>query len=188
MSSDHDLDDIGNLRDIEQRGDARCDILARRVGREQDMAVSARKADDQGGYAFGQLVRVGGAVSSDHLGNTRDLCGFDGSAGATAFSGNQHMHVAGNSGGGGDGVQNDGNDCRIIVIGDDQDCHQMTPASFLSLSTSSATDSTFTPPSRFAGSVTLSVVRRGATSTPRSSGLISSMGFFFAFMMFGSDA
>jgi hypothetical protein len=89
------------------------------------MAVSARKADDQRGYAFGQLVRVGGAVSSDHLGNTRDLCGFDGSAGA-AFSGNQHMHVAGNSGGGGDGVQNDGNDCRIIVIGDDQDCHQMT--------------------------------------------------------------
>ena len=41
---------------------------------------------------------------------------------------------------------------------------------------------------RLGGSVTFSVFRRGATSTPRSAGSRVSSGFFFAFMMLGSEA
>ena len=43
-----------------------------------------------------------------------------------------------------------------------------------------------TPALRLGGSVTFSVFRRNATSTPRSAGFNVSSGFFFAFMMFGS--
>lgn len=44
------------------------------------------------------------------------------------------------------------------------------------------------PASLAAGSTTLSTVTRGATSTPRSSGVNTSIGFFFAFIIFGKDA
>ena len=56
------------------------------------------------------------------------------------------------------------------------------------LSTSSATEPTLIPAERFGGSTTFSVVSRGVTSTPRSSGFSVSTGFFFAFMMLGSEA
>ena len=55
-------------------------------------------------------------------------------------------------------------------------------------STSSATEATFLPAWRFGGSATFSMVRRGAGSTPRSAGLMVSIGFLRAFMMFGSEA
>jgi hypothetical protein len=41
---------------------------------------------------------------------------------------------------------------------------------------------------RAGGSVTLSTVSRGLTSTPRSPGDSTSSGFYFAFMMLGSEA
>ena len=47
---------------------------------------------------------------------------------------------------------------------------------------------TLMPALRFGGSVTVTVARRGATSTPRSAGFTTSIGFFFAFMMLGSVA
>ena len=65
---------------------------------------------------------------------------------------------------------------------------QMTPASLRSLSTSSSTLLTSTPPLRTGGSTTCSTVSRGFTSTPVSSIFSVSMGFFFAFMMLGSVA
>ncbi len=65
---------------------------------------------------------------------------------------------------------------------------QSTPASLRSLSTSSSTLPTLMPASRFGGSVTLSLVRRGVRSTPNSDAAFLSSGFFFAFMMFGSEA
>ena len=64
----------------------------------------------------------------------------------------------------------------------------MTLASPRSLATSSFTSATLPPPLRLAGSVTLSVVSRGATSTPSVAGLVTSSGFFLAFMMLGSVA
>ena len=44
------------------------------------------------------------------------------------------------------------------------------------------------PAERLGGSATFSVFRRGVGSTPRSSGYTVSSGFFFAFMMLGSEA
>lgn len=55
-----------------------------------------------------------------------------------------------------------------------------TPASFFSLSSSSSTDLSTTPPLRTAGSETDRTVMRGLRSTPVSSALIASMGFFLA--------
>src|SRR5450759_5407416 len=75
--------------------------------------------------------------------------------------------------------------------GDDligHEANQITFASFLSLSTSVATSGTITPPLRLPGSATLSVLRRGVTSTPSASGVSVSSGFFFAFMILGSVA
>ena len=47
---------------------------------------------------------------------------------------------------------------------------------------------TFAPPLRLGGSCTFSVTSRGVTSTPSASGFKVSSGFFFAFMMLGSEA
>ena len=111
---------------------------------------------------------------------------------AASDPGDQDRHVAGTGVGqvacGRDRVQGRGLESCIIVFGNDENGHQITLASFFSLSTSSATVSTITPASRFGGSSTFRVSSLGATSTPRSSGVSSSMGFFFAFMMFGRDA
>ena len=65
---------------------------------------------------------------------------------------------------------------------------QITFASLRSFATSSFASATRPPPLRFGGSTTFSVVNRGVTSTPSASGLTTSSGFFFAFMMLGSVA
>src|SRR5262249_57698265 len=89
-------------------------------------------------------------------------------------------------GGGRYGVEGRGLERRVVVLGEDQDAHAMTFASALSFCTSALASGSFTPALRLGGSSTLSVFRRGATSTPRASGLSTSSAFFFAFMMFGS--
>src|ERR1051326_2959158 len=63
----------------------------------------------------------------------------------------------------------------IVMLGDQQERHQITLASLRSLSTSSATLFTLTPAWRFGGSPTLSVFRRGLGSTPSCSGVSTSM-------------
>src|SRR5579862_7870635 len=77
---------------------------------------------------------------------------------------------------------------RVVMLGQEKNAHQITFASLRSLSTSSATLFTLTPDLRFGGSPTFRVLRRGAGSTPSCSGVKVSMGFFFAFMMLGSEA
>ena len=127
-------------------------------------------------------------VGDPHLGHTGGPGrGFGGRA--AVRSGDQHMDVAAQPGRGAQRGQ-----CRalqggVVMFGDDEDgsC-QITRASFLSLSTSSATEPTLMPAWRLGGSATLSVFRRGVTSTPRSAGLRVSSGFFLAFMMLGSEA
>src|SRR5262245_28568390 len=74
----------------------------------------------------------------------------------------------------------------VVVLGKKKrGRHQSTPTSFLSLSTSSPTDFTLTPALRPGGSLVLSTCSRGEMSTPKLSGVFSSIGFFFAFMMLG---
>src|SRR6185312_9653947 len=98
------------------------------------------------------------------------------------------MNLAADRGRRGNGVERRSLERFVVVLGDDEESHQITRASFLSLSTSSGTEATFLPPWRLAGSSTLRVTRRGATSTPSASGVSVSIGFFFAFMMLGSEA
>ena len=76
----------------------------------------------------------------------------------------------------------------IVVFGDEEDTHQITLASLRNLSTRLAASATLTPAWRRGGSSTLSVTNRGLISTPNSAGVKTSMVFFFAFMMLGSDA
>src|SRR5205085_11625677 len=77
-------------------------------------------------------------------------------------------------------------DLAVLVVEQDEGGHQgITLASVRSFWTSSATEPTFTPAWRRGGSLTLTVFRRGAGSTPRSAGLTFSIGFLRAFMMFG---
>src|SRR3546814_5393536 len=95
-------------------------------------------------------------------------------------SGDQDVSLARQLPGGGHGVQRGRLQGRVVVLGDDQRRHQITLASLRSLSTSSATEATFTPALRAGGSFTATMVSRGLTSTPRSAGVRVSIGFFFA--------
>ena len=65
---------------------------------------------------------------------------------------------------------------------------QITFASFFSLSTSSATDSTMHACFALGGLLDLQGREAGRDIDSQIAGVISSMGFFFAFMMFGSEA
>ena len=66
--------------------------------------------------------------------------------------------------------------------------HHKTPASPRSFSINSSTLLTTLPPLRAGGSVTWRICSLGRASTPVSSSLRTSIGFFFAFMMLGSVA
>ncbi len=74
----------------------------------------------------------------------------------------------------------------VLDLGEQQDRHQMTLASCLSLLTSSAAEASLIPALRTGGSKVFKIVRRGAMSRPNSAASFSSITFFFAFIMFGS--
>src|SRR5690348_2629348 len=125
---------------------------------------------------------VGVVVGEQYLGDAGDLRRRFGHP-AAILAGDQDVEIApgrgGNLGGGGHRRERRRLQRRAIVFGNNKNRHQITRASFFSLSTSSATEPTLIPPWRFAGSSTLRVTRRGVTSTPNSSGVIGTIGFFF---------
>ncbi len=129
-------------------------------------------------------MRIVRRVRRQDFFHARNGGGRLGGAGAL-MSRHQDVDVAADFLRGGHRVEERRFDGGVVVFGNDQDSHQMTFASFLSFSTSSCTLFTSLPALRFGGSWTLSVFSRGATSTPRASGVSVSSGFFFAFMMFG---
>ena len=103
-------------------------------------------------------------------------------------AGDQHMDLT-EGRGGGDRTAGGLLDAAIVEFEKNETRHgQITFASVLSLLTNSATDLTFWPALRFGGSLTLIKVKRGVTSTPRSAGFMLAIGFFRAFMIFGSEA
>ena len=196
-----DRADVGDLLHVEQGGGARHHVLAGRGGRRQHVAVVRRQPDDQLGEVFGEAVGIGGVVGQQHLGDAGDLRGLFGD-GPAILAGDQQVDVAADLLRGGNHMQGGrlhflvvmfdeneiGHDLGIPELESSDDGGQMTLASLRSLSTSSATDFTFTPDLRFGGSTTFRVLRRGAASTPSASGVSCSIGFFFAFMMLGSEA
>src|SRR5512135_3568644 len=180
-----DGDDLGDRLHVEQRGRARHHVLAvRGRGREQ-VRIALGERGEQRADVLGDLVVELRGVRVQHFRDPGNLCG--GLRRATALvAGDQQVDLAADLLRGSDRAEGRLLDRLVVVLGEYEDRHQITFASFLSFSTSALASATFTPPLRFAGSVTLSVFRRGATSTPSASGFRFSSGFFFAFMMFGS--
>ena len=82
------------------------------------------------------------------------------------LAGDEDMHVAAQRLGGGQRLAGRVLERLVVVLGDEKRGHQISPISFLSLSTSSPTVFTLTPALRPAGSVVLSTSSRGAMSTP----------------------
>src|SRR3954447_13283272 len=73
----------------------------------------------------------------------------------------------------------------VVVLGEQQRRHHSTPASFFSFPTRSSTEVTLIPACLLEGSTVLMTLRRDFVSTPSASGVVSSSGFFLAFMMLG---
>ncbi len=182
-----DPDDFRDLLDVEQRGDPRQDVLAVAGGRGQHVAVGAAQLGQQRREVLRQLVGVGRGVGDQHLAHPGDL-GRGGGHRATALAGDQQVDVAADLAGGREGVEGGRGQRGIVVLGEYQDSHQITFASFFSLSTSSATDPTLMPALRAAGASTLSTFTVEAVDTPSASGVSTSSGFFLAFMMLGKEA
>ena len=131
---------------------------------------------------------VNDIVGEQHALDAGDLRGRLGHT-AAILAGYQEIDIRpGNLFGGSERVQGRGLQYPVVVFGDDESSHQITRASVLSLSTSSATEPTLCPPWRFAGSSTFSTIRRGVTSTPSASGVVVAIGFFLARMMLGKEA
>src|SRR3984885_6353078 len=183
----HDLADLGNLHDVEQRRDPRHDVLSVRGRRREDRLVGLGERHDEGRRRLGKHVLVGGRVSEQYFLDTVELgCGIGGRLAIVA--GDQHVDVGADLFGGGQRFVGGVLERFVVVFGEKKNRHQIAPASFFSLSMSSATVLTLTPALRPGGSDVLTISRCGLVSTPKSAAVLSSIGFFFAFMMLGSDA
>src|SRR5690554_3503798 len=156
------------------------------------MGVVTGQLVEQRRSGLGEQVGIGGMVGHEYLGHAVEF-GRRFGDGADAATCHQHVDIATDrlccrnhvGGGAGQGA--------IVMFREYQNAHeissfQSTLASFLSLSTSSSTEPTLTPPWRSAGGSTLSSLTRLPTDTPRSAGDLTSSGFFLAFMMSGSLA
>ena len=160
-----DRGDLGDHHDVEERRQPRGDVLARGGAGEDDVLVGAGEARHEVGQRLGEAVAVGLALDVDHASNAVELRGSLGDAGAV-LSRHEDVDVAAHRPGGGDRLRGGLVQARIVVLGQDQDGHQITPASVFSFAISSSTEPTFTPALRVAGSVVFSTLSRGVTSTP----------------------
>jgi hypothetical protein len=84
---------ISDLRHVEQRGDARHDVLAEGGGRGEHVAVAGGQSDTPARPGSRPAGRRRRRVGDQHLGDAGDLGGGLGGAGAAA-AGDQHVHVA----------------------------------------------------------------------------------------------
>ena len=92
VGRDH-LGDVGNLHDVEQRGDARHHVLAGGGRGRDDRVVVPASDDDQRGERLGQHVLVGGAVGEQHLLDAVEL-GRGVGDGLGVLAGDQHVDSA----------------------------------------------------------------------------------------------
>ena len=131
-------------------------------------------------------MSVGGPVDGEHLGDageTRGLArdGVDAVAGDENVDGRAERQRGGQRLGGGVA------ELSARDVGEEKRRHASTPVS-ASLATRSGTVPTLEPAFRTGGSLIFKTCSRGVTSTPQASGVVSTIGFFLAFMMFGSEA
>jgi hypothetical protein len=158
-----DRNDVGHLHHVEQRGDARGDVLAGRGGGREEGVVMAHQVGHQRRDVLGQLVLVGGVVGQVDLADPGDLRRLLGHS-AAAAAGDEQVHLA-QLQGCGDGRQRRLLHVLVVVFDEYEGLHHATPRA-LSLATSSSTLATLTPAWRTGGSVTWVTLSRGAVSTP----------------------
>ena len=132
IGRDH-FDDVGNLHHVEQRGDARHEILAGGGRRRDDRVVCAGERDDQRGQRLGEHVLVSGGVGEQHLVDAVELGGRLGDRAAplpatsTCTSPPSALRR-------GERLVGGVLECLVVVLGDAEgSVIQSTPASFLSL-------------------------------------------------------
>ena len=125
VGRDH-LDDFGNLHDVEQRGDARHDVLAVRRRRRDDRVIAAGERDDQRGERLGEHVLVEGGVGEQHLLDAVELGGGIRHR-LAVLAGDQHMHVAAERLGRGERLGGRVLERLVIVLGDEKRGHLEHP-------------------------------------------------------------
>ena len=139
-----DSDDVGDRSNVEQRGGAREDVLSpRRMGGE-DGIVGAGERDQQIGNRLGEAVRPGRRIGDQHAGDPLDR-GRRFRGAPDVLPAHEEVNVGVELPGRRDRAEGRVEDRRAIVLGVDENAHQITFASFRSLFTSPATSSTMTP-------------------------------------------
>ena len=145
-------------------------VLAGRGRGRDDGVVAAGERDDQRRQRLGEVV-ARRAARRRAAPSRRRRAWRRRRRRPGALAGDQHMDVAAERLGGGQRLVGGVLERGVVVFGKQQRGHQSTPASFLSLATSSATMPTLMPALRPGGSVVLSTFRRGVISTPKSAGV-----------------
>ncbi len=116
------MNDVGNLRHIEQGRHARGDVFAEGRGRRQDVAVGRRQSQHLRSAGFrqarGELRRVG----AQHLAHASSLRGSLGNR-CAVLPGNEHMHLRVAQQRGGNGVEGGGFENLVVVFGNDECGH-----------------------------------------------------------------
>ena len=157
------------------------------VAAAQDRRIIARQLNKERGQRFGQVMRIDRIICQQDFFDAVEAGGglrrgFD------PVAGDEDMDRFIQRLGRGQGLGRRLIERAIRNLGKKQDRHQITPASSLSFATSSAAEASLTPALRVGGATVFKILRRGAISMPKSAGVFSSIGFFLAFMILGSDA
>ena len=129
-------DDVGNHRDIEERGHAGQVVLAGGGVRREDVVVIGAEFRDEQSHVLGEMVCVRGVVRAQHAGDTRHRSRCLGDR-AAVRSRDQQVDLAADLKRRGEDVQRDRAQRLVVVFRDDKSAHySITFASFLSFSTS----------------------------------------------------
>ena len=154
---------VGKLHHVKQSGNAWHEVFAVGCSWCNNGVIAVCQSDNLRRHGFRQLMLKSIAFGNKHFGRTAQFGCFLGNC-CTAFACDQHMNVSAKLGSSGHGLCGCFIQSRIVVFGNQKGCRNLcllslpysTPASFFSLSTSSATLSTLMPASRAAGSAVLS--------------------------------
>src|SRR5680860_1282435 len=139
-----DADNVGYLGNIQQRSNARHKVLTRGTGSRQNVAIAFAQFHNQGTEVLTQEVAINCVVCNQYLCNAFSLgCSF--SNGTAVFTSNQYIDIAADGFGSRYNTQGGLLQAAVVVFSNYKDAHQITFASFFSLSTSSATSATLTP-------------------------------------------
>jgi hypothetical protein len=122
-----DLGGVADLADVQQRGHTRSHVLATGGGRKQDVAVALGNGHHLRGDVLGQAMVQPGGVCMQHLGHAGDL-GSRPRCGTGVCTRHQHVHITPAGDRGGHGVEGGALDGRVVVFGNDEGCHQRSPA------------------------------------------------------------